>query len=111
MSVDHSQMFPAMSSRPNSLERELGKRPTGDVRPTSASRLLQMRSFHSSPQGYLHPSAPRAAASHSNSVGNRPPAHAAKACASQNETATTGWFGPFHLALHQNSGSDTLSVL
>ncbi len=100
-----------MSSRPNSRERAAGKRPTGDVPPTPASTLLQMRSLQSLPQGYSNPSAPRAAASHSYSPGKRPPAQAANACASQNETQTTGWLGPFHFALRQKIGSDTSSSL
>ena len=60
--------------------------PTADVLPKPASQLLQMPSSHLPPHGYSYPSGPRAAASHCCSVGSAPPAHAAKASASQNDT-------------------------
>src|SRR5438046_93197 len=100
-----------MSSSPKTFDRERGKRPTGEVTRRPDSMLLQIPSSHSSPHGYLSPSGPRAAASHSYSLGKRPPAHAAKASASQKETPNTGWFGPFHFAFRQNRGSPTPSSL
>ena len=45
------------------------------------------------PQGYFRPSSPRAALSHSASVGSLPPAQEQKAWASYQLTSTTGRFG------------------
>ena len=64
-----------MSSSPNGFDRDRGKTPTGEVTSNPTSVLLQMPSAHSLPHGYLYPSGPRAADSHSRSVGNPPPAH------------------------------------
>ncbi len=53
----------------------------------TAARL----SSSSSPHGYVRASVPRAAFSHSASVGSRPPAQAQKADASSQSTNVTGW--------------------
>jgi len=61
----------------------------------SFSKLPQLARPQSSslPQGYSRPSVPRAAFSHSSSLGRRPPAKAQKACASCQFTLVTGSSG------------------
>ena len=57
--------------------------PTGDVEPRFRPAPIAARlASSSSPQGYVRPSVPRAAFSHSVSVGRRPPAQVQKAEAS-----------------------------
>src|SRR5437016_418112 len=73
-----------------------GYEPTGAVLPTLLSKLFARLESHCSPLGYSRPSTPRAAFSHSASVGNRWPAHWQYALASCQVTPTTGWVGPFH---------------
>ena len=55
-----------------------------------SSPSWRVRTSTSSPQGYSRPSVPRAAFSHSASVGRRPPAKRQKACASAQVTFATG---------------------
>src|SRR4051812_20527079 len=80
-----------MSKQPVA-ETPRGKLPTGVV-PGSWSHLPLQRSAEggSSPHGKSRPSAPRAARSHSASVGRRRPAHAQYSRASAQVTFTTGW--------------------
>src|SRR6185503_15184516 len=92
VSVDvHSQTLPAMSWRPYGLAPH-GCASTGHVVPClrpepTAARLLSS----SSPHGNRRGSVPRAAFSHSASVGSRPPAQLQTAVASCQSTNVTGW--------------------
>src|SRR4051795_7910836 len=101
-SAHHSHTLPATSYRPWPLG---GKASTGQVPTYPSSAVLRVgkrpcqmlhrcapSGVRSSPQAYRawwRP--PRAAYSHSASVGSRPPAHAQYAVASRHETWTTGW--------------------
>ena len=95
--------------------RVLGRRPLpdvpGHVQQAVGARAVRMRadrrrgavldpgptaarlSSSSSPHGYVRASVPRAAFSHSASVGSRPPAQAQNADASSQSTNVTGWSG------------------
>ena len=101
-SLVHSHVFPVISKSPYGLG---GKDPTGAVPSNPSSHVLrngnspchQLASSsppgdRSSPQAYSAPSIPpRAARSHSASVGNSLPAQVAYAVASSKATWTTGW--------------------
>src|SRR5207237_4501835 len=83
-SLHHSQIFPDMSSTPNGLAPR-GNDPTGalSAQPSSIWRSLQAKEvflsaklarsprFSKLPQGYLRPSVPLSAYSHSASVARR----------------------------------------
>ena len=99
----HSHTLPAMSNNPNPFA---GKEPTGAVRrypdspvvrhgksrPSHVLAMITPSGLASSPQVNAAPSIPpRAAYSHSASVGSRPPSHSAKADASSWAMWTTGW--------------------
>ncbi len=78
----HSQTFPAMSWQPKGLT--LFTYFVTEVVPLIPDpSQLHLSLSKSSPQGYVRPSVPRAAFSHSCSVGNRLPAQLAKASASK----------------------------
>src|SRR5262249_21517817 len=97
----HSHTLPATSTSPYPLG---GKVPTGDVpaplnrrsrswgnAPCQVLVMTLPRRRNSSPQAYVvWSSPPRAACSHSASVGNRLSAQSAYACASSQPTWTTG---------------------
>ena len=115
-SADAVQVVPGRSHRPRAplphVARGVvkavavgGKASTGQVprhpsAPVSSVGKVPCQTFircspagsRSSPQGNGEPtSPPRAACSHSASVGSRPPHHAAYASASRRDTCTTGW--------------------
>src|SRR5438034_1290428 len=91
-SAHHSQTLPDISRSPSEV-LPFGNKPTGVGCPTALSKFAREASGGALPQGYLRPSGPLAARSHSASVGNRPPAHAQNAAASNQLTPTTGRFG------------------
>ena len=68
----HSQTLPAMSSAPNG-DAPAGCEPTGTGPPMPAANIARERSGSSSPHGQSRSSPPRAAASHSSSLGSRTP--------------------------------------
>src|SRR3954470_15447406 len=79
-----------MSSAPDGL-LPASCEPTGSGVPVLPSLpRLPFEGSHVSPHGYLRPSVPRAASSHSDSVGSRLPDHLAYATASSHVTKTTG---------------------
>src|ERR1039457_4798486 len=87
----HSHALPHILSAPYGLLPS-GNEFTGMRRPGDLGLSLTLASLESglSPQGNFGPEAPRAAFSHSNSVGRRLPAHFANFVASSNVTFTTG---------------------
>src|SRR5581483_4358461 len=92
----HSKTLPAMSQTPSGLT-PAGKWETGLVPPSPASAVFARPVSNLSPQGKTRAlSLPRAAYSHSASVGSRKPGpshshnHAQKAAASYHDTPTTG---------------------
>jgi hypothetical protein len=91
----HSNTCPAASCSPKGLAPS-GNRPTGTVSNGPASWLLSRLGSNRSPQGKRCPSTPRAAFSHSCSVGIRhlmpvrDDSHCAYALASSYEISTTG---------------------
>ena len=93
-SAVHSQTLPVMSESPYPLG---GNVPTGDVprwprHGNSPTQRFARRGSSSSPHAKAAPSSPpRAAYSHSASVGSVAPAHAAYASASSGVTCVTGW--------------------
>src|SRR5262249_31734450 len=92
----HSQTFPAISNAPKG-ERLSGKLLTANTLPPFSFELAASL-FHSLPHGYLYPLLPRAASSHSASVGRRTgkpsffSIHLQKATASCQVTLVTGKF-------------------
>ena len=73
----HSQTLPAMSRAPHAAA-PAGCEPAGDGSPIPAAKVARARSGRSSPHGQSRSSPPRAAASHSSSVGSRTPARVAE---------------------------------
>src|SRR5215469_5490599 len=109
-SAVHSQTLPIMSYRPYPLA---GNAPAGEVPSYPSSQAFwtgnspcQVLAIHSppglnsSPQANSAPSSPpRAASSHSASVGTALPAQLAYAATSAQATCTTGWSGLFRIEL------------
>src|SRR5882672_5754269 len=95
-----------MSCTPYALT-PCGYDPTGAVRWRLVWSELDRPASQFSPQGYRRPSAPRAAFSHSASVGSRLPTKRQNASASHQDTPTTGWVGPFHFESLKNCGCMT----
>src|SRR5262245_8345670 len=87
----HSATLPALSKQPDG-DTPSGNCPTATGPVLPDSRLLQRPGSKRGPQGYRRPSEPRAATSHSSSVGKRLPDHVAKALAATQLTPATGWF-------------------
>lgn len=87
-----------MSSSPNALA-PAGNSPTGLVFPLPAYTRLARSGAQSSPHGYVRRSSPRAARTHSSSVGSRTAAPRSAASASHNANVCSaptvaGWSGP-----------------
>src|SRR6266545_4540637 len=80
-SEHHCQTDPTRSRTPYGLA-PFGKMPMGTVLRGPTPRIPQASSCQSSPHGYLRASVPRAAFSHSASLGRRAPRNAAYASAS-----------------------------
>ena len=106
----HARSSPRRTSRRTTR----GRRRTGRARPSGLAGVepharRRRRSVRPAaarrPTGSGAPSRPpRAAFSHSASVGSRAPAHAANAAASSHETPTTGWSGASKPGARQNAG-------
>ncbi len=79
-----------MSSAPTQ-DAPSGKLPTGNVSFGDVSVQLALSGFHASPQGYTSASGPRAAYSHSRSVGRRTPLLSQWSLASSRSTQLCGW--------------------
>src|ERR1017187_9394635 len=88
----HSHTLPAMSATPSGVV-PAGYSPTGVGFLTFISKFARFSSGSSFPHGYPRHSDPRAACSHSPSVGNRPPTQAQYAAASYQHTQVTGRLG------------------
>src|SRR6266849_242678 len=90
-SSTHSQTLPSMLTAPHGLA------PAGllwtSMTPLLLPTLTGAGVNESSPHGYMRPSVPRAAFSHSCEVGSRLPAHLANSWASRKLTSTIGSSG------------------
>src|ERR1035437_5181162 len=91
-SPHHSQTLPNRSHKPSDVF-PLGNKPTGATCPRAIQFACEASSGGAFPHGYLLLCGPLAARSHSASVGNRPPAQAQYAAASNQLTPVTGRFG------------------
>ena len=88
-SAVHSKTLPAMSSAPQGAA-PAGCSPAGDGPADALPKVARVVSGSSSPHGQSRSSPPRAAASHSTSVGSRTPFAAQNASASARETYVSG---------------------
>src|SRR5215217_6053632 len=117
--VVYSQTLPIISTSPNSLG---GKVPTGEVptqpsapslrygnRPCQVLAINRPLGMASSPHEYTEVAPPRAAYSHSASVGRRRPAQRAYASASGKATCTTGWSSRSSIPLSEPNGRRQLA--